>query len=114
IIIGAAFGKIVSSLVNDILMPILGMLLNGRDFSTLAFSYKDAVVNYGLFLQALVDFFIIAFSIFMFIRLLSKLKRKQETAEAKPVAPSKEELLLTEIRDLLKQQQTAANAISSD
>ena len=113
IIIGAAFGKIISSLVADILMPILGMLLNGRDFSTLAFTYKEAVITYGVFLQTLVDFFIISFSIFLFVRLLSKLKRKQEAAPAKPIEPSKEEVLLAEIRDLLKQQ-SAANSLSND
>jgi large conductance mechanosensitive channel len=104
VIIGAAFGKIVTSLVNDLLMPLLGILLNGKDFSALSITYKSAVINYGMFFQTLVDFFIIAFSIFLFIRLLGKLKRKQAVLPTPPAAPSKEEALLTEIRDLLREQ----------
>lgn len=104
VIIGAAFGKIVTSLVEDLLMPLLGILLNGKDFKSLSITYNSAVINYGQFLQTLVDFFIIAFSIFLFIRLLGKLKRKQAVAPAPPAAPSKEEALLTEIRDLLREQ----------
>ena len=104
VIIGAAFGKIVSSLVNDLLMPILGILLNGQDFSKLAITYKSEVIPYGLFLQTLVDFFIIAFSIFLFVRFLGRFKRKQAVQPAPPAVPSKEEVLLTEIRDLLREQ----------
>lgn len=111
LIIGAAFGGIVSSLVKDVLMPLLGMIGGGLDFSTLTLTYKDSVVSYGLFLQALVDFIIITFSIFCFIRILQRFKRKeQEAPKAAEPVPSKEALLLTEIRDLLKQQaETEAN-----
>lgn len=120
VIIGGAFGKIVSSLVADIIMPPLGLLIGGVNFTDLAWTMKDAVVvdgveqaaavtlNYGKFLQATFDFLIIAFSIFVFIRLLTRLTQKKK-AEAPatppaPPAPSKEEVLLTEIRDLLKEQ----------
>ncbi|TMV47329.1 large conductance mechanosensitive channel protein MscL [Paenibacillus mesophilus] len=104
VIIGAAFGKIVTSLVNDILMPILGLLLGGLNFTGLDLTFGDAVIKYGAFLQTVLDFFIVACSIFMMIKLLSKFKRKEEAKPAAPSAPSKEEILLTEIRDLLKQQ----------
>ncbi|PYI54230.1 large conductance mechanosensitive channel protein MscL [Paenibacillus flagellatus] len=110
VIIGAAFGKIVTSLVNDLLMPVIGLLVGGIDLNDLQFKYGDAVLKYGAFLQTVIDFFIVSFSIFLFIKGLGKLKRKGEAKEeAKPDAPpppSKEELLLAEIRDLLKQRQT--------
>lgn len=105
VIIGAAFGKIVSSLVNDVLMPILGLLLGGLNFNGLAITFGDAVIKYGAFLQTVLDFFIVAVSIFVIIKILNKLKRKEEAKPAAPPAPSKEEVLLAEIRDLLKQQQ---------
>ncbi len=113
IIIGGAFGKIITSLVNDVIMPPLGVLIGGVNFTDLKITLKAAegemaavTLNYGNFLQVCFDFLIIAFSIFCFIRLLSKLKSKKEeaVAPAAPPAPSKEELLLTEIRDLLKEQ----------
>ncbi len=113
IIIGGAFGKIITSLVNDIIMPPLGVLIGGVNFTDLKITLKAAegdlaavTLNYGNFLQVCFDFLIIAFSIFCFIRLLTKLKSKKEevVAPAAPPAPSKEELLLTEIRDLLKEQ----------
>ncbi|MEF3303649.1 large conductance mechanosensitive channel protein MscL [Paenibacillus sp. GYB003] len=107
VIIGAAFGKIVTSLVADILTPILGLLLGGRNFSGLTLQFGDAVIKYGVFLQSVIDFFIVSYSIFLFIKLLGKFKRKQEEKPAAPPAPSKEEQLLAEIRDLLKQQQGA-------
>lgn len=119
VIIGGAFGKIVSSLVADVIMPPIGLLVGGVNFTDLAWTLKGAVVvngveqaaavtlNYGKFLQATFDFLIIAFSIFLFIRLLTKLtKKKKEEAPAAPPtpsAPSKEEVLLTEIRDMLKE-----------
>jgi len=113
IIIGAAFGKIVSSLVADIIMPPIGWMIGGVDFSDLVVSLpamiegKDAVsIAYGKFLQTVLDFTIVAFAIFMVIKGLNKMKRKEEVAPAAPAAepvPTKEELLLTEIRDLLKQ-----------
>ncbi|MBO2946063.1 large-conductance mechanosensitive channel protein MscL [Paenibacillus sp. F411] len=108
VIIGGAFGKIVTSLVNDLLMPVLGLLLGGLDLSALQYTFNGVELKYGAFLQTVLDFVIVAFSIFMFIKGLSMLKRKEEEEEAKPPAPpepSKEELLLAEIRDILKEQQ---------
>lgn len=104
VIIGAAFGKIVSSLVDDLLMPLIGLLLGGLDFSGMQYTLGDAVLKYGLFIQTVIDFVIIAFSIFLFIKVLSRFKRKEEIKASEPPAPSNEERLLTEIRDLLKQQ----------
>lgn len=101
VILGAAFGKIVTSLVNDIIMPLIGLLLGGIDFSNLSFK----VVKYGMFIQTIVDFLIVAFSIFLFIKLFNKLyTRKKKVEEASP-SLTKEEELLTEIRDLLKANQ---------
>ncbi len=109
IIIGAAFGKIVSSLVGDVIMPPLGALLGGVDFSNLAITIKAAtveapavVIGYGKFIQTVVDFLIVAFAIFMVIKGMNSLKRKKEEAPAAPPAPTKSEVLLTEIRDALK------------
>jgi large conductance mechanosensitive channel len=108
VIIGGAFGKIVTSLVNDLIMPILGLLLGGVDLSERQLPIGDSIIKYGAFLQSVVDFLIISFSIFLFIRFLSKFKKKEVQeivveVKPKPVPePSKEELLLAEIRDLLK------------
>lgn len=109
IIIGAAFGKIVSSFVADVIMPPIGLLLGGVDFSSLAMTLKEASVdseavtlNYGIFINTIIDFVIIAFAIFMVIRWVNKLKKKEEAKPEVSEAPSKEEALLTEIRDLLK------------
>ena len=107
IIIGAAFGKIVDSLVKDIMMPPIGLLLGKVDFSDLKLylthGENPVTVNYGLFINALISFLIVAFAIFMAIKLINKLNRKKEEPAAAP-APTKEEVLLTEIRDLLKEQ----------
>ena len=106
VIIGGAFGKIVSSLVNDIIMPIVGVLLGGVNLTNLKLTYDKATVLYGQFIQTILDFFIVAFSIFMVIKLLSKLKKKKAEEIAEEKAPSidaKEELLM-EIRDLLKKE----------
>ncbi len=121
IIIGGAFGKIVASLVNDIIMPPIGMLIGGINFKDLALVLKDSVpatvdaaghavaeipavaVRYGNFLQVALDFLIIAFAIFMMIKFMNSLRRKEEQAPAAPPEPSREEILLTEIRDLLKE-----------
>lgn len=108
VIIGAAFGKIVSSLVSDIIMPVIGLLLGGVDLSGLKATIGDATLTYGVFLQTVVDFLIVSFSIFMFIRTLNRFKRKEETKAEEPPVPSKEEVLLAEIRDLLKQQNQAS------
>lgn len=112
VIIGAAFGKIVTSFVNDMLMPPIGLLLGGMDFSDLVLTLKAAAgdapavtMNYGKFIQSIVDFLIVGFSIFLVIKAYNTLQRKKEEAPATPPAPpapTKEELLLTEIRDLLK------------
>jgi large conductance mechanosensitive channel len=109
IIIGAAFGKIVSSFVNDVLMPPLGIALGGVNFSDLAFTLQEAsgdvaavTLNYGSFVQTVVDFVIIAFAIFMMVKGMNSMKKKEEEKPAAPAAPSKEEALLTDIRDLLK------------
>ncbi|KAF0198782.1 MAG: large conductance mechanosensitive channel protein [Bacteroidetes bacterium] len=109
VIIGGAFGKIVSSFVNDILMPPIGLLLGGLDFKDLVFTMKEAVgetpavtLNYGMFVQNVVDFLIIAFAIFMAIKGMTSFKKKEEEAPAAPPAPTKDQELLSEIRDLLK------------
>ncbi|ANY71464.1 large conductance mechanosensitive channel protein MscL [Paenibacillus ihbetae] len=104
VIIGAAFGKIVSSLVSDIIMPLIGLLIGGVDLSGLKKTLGNATITYGVFLQTVLDFLIVSFSIFMFIRTINRFKRKEEAKPDEPPAPSKEEVLLTEIRDLLKQQ----------
>ncbi|WP_019638010.1 large conductance mechanosensitive channel protein MscL [Paenibacillus fonticola] len=102
VIIGAAFGKIVSSVVDDIIMPLLGILLGGLDFSGIVIEVNEASIKIGSFIQTIIDFLIIAFSIFLFIKLLNKFKNKAEPEPEKPAEPSNEEKLLTEIRDLLK------------
>jgi len=109
IIIGAAFGKIVSSFVGDVIMPPIGVLVGGIDFSNLAFTIKEAVgdnpavvISYGKFIQTVVDFTIVAFAIFIAIKGINTLKRKEEAAPAAPPEPPAQEVLLTEIRDLLK------------
>lgn len=116
VIIGAAFGKVVSSLVNDVIMPPIGLLVGGMDFKSLAVTLKEAVMDpvtgkvateavkltYGNFIQTLVDFMIIAFAIFMMIKGVMKLNRKKEEEPAPPPGPTLDQELLTEIRDLLK------------
>lgn len=119
VIIGVAFGKIVSSFVNDVIMPPIGLLLGGMDFKELKIPLKDEILNdagevateavtlnYGMFIQNVIDFTIIAFVIFLAIKGINSLKRKEEEAPAPvpPAEPSKSEILLEEIRDLLKKQ----------
>lgn len=101
VILGAAFGAIVTSLVDDILMPILGIFIGGINFAGLAITVGDAVIGYGNFIQMIVNFLIIAFAIFLIVRWVNKLKKE---APAPSPAPSPEEKLLAEIRDLLKEQ----------
>ncbi|API91226.1 MULTISPECIES: large conductance mechanosensitive channel protein MscL [Bacillati] len=105
VVIGAAFSAIVTSLVENIITPLIGIIMNGIDFSNLSITYKSATINYGLFIQSIVDFFIVAGSIFLFIRLLMKFKRQkqEEPLEETPEVNAQEELL-KEIRDLLKAQ----------
>jgi large conductance mechanosensitive channel len=115
IIIGGAFGKIVTSFVADVIMPPLGLLIGGVNFTDIKFTLKDAIVdaagkvthpavtlNIGNFLQVVFDFLIVAFAIFLMIKAINRMKRKTEEAPAAPPALGKEEVLLTEIRDLLK------------
>lgn len=103
VVIGGAFGKIVSSLVDNIIMPLVGLAIGGIDFSGLSFKIKDATIAYGLFVQNTVDFLIVAFCIFVFIKIINVLmrKKKEEPAPA-PIVKSDEAILLEEIRDLLK------------
>lgn len=102
VIIGAAFGKIVSSVVDDIFMPLLGLLVGGIDLTGWSVTVGEATIQYGNFLQAVLDFFIVAFAIFIFIRYVNRLRAKQEEAPAAPPAPPRTEVLLEEIRDLLQ------------
>ncbi|MDN5214572.1 large-conductance mechanosensitive channel protein MscL [Fulvivirgaceae bacterium BMA12] len=114
IVIGGAFGKIVSSFVADVLMPPIGILLGGADFSSLSLTLQEAVVeggevvkeavsiNYGTFINTVIDFIIVAFAIFMVIKGMNAAKKKEEEAPPAPPEPTKEEVLLTEIRDLLR------------
>ena len=109
IVIGGAFGKIVTSFVNDVLMPPIGMALGGVDFTELTMTLKEAsgdvaavTMNYGSFIQTVVDFVIIAFAIFMVVKAMNNMKKKEEEKPSAPPKPSAEESLLTEIRDLLK------------
>jgi large conductance mechanosensitive channel len=111
IIIGAAFGKIVSSLVADVIMPPLGLLIGGIDFSAMGVVMKEAVgstpatvLRYGAFIQALVDFIIVALAIFMMVKGINRLRRPKAEAPAAPPAPPRGEVLLQEIRDILKSQ----------
>lgn len=121
VIIGGAFGKIVTSFVNDVIMPPIGLLLGNRDFGNMRVILKhakDAVmdgdtivtpaiaevsIRYGAFVNTVLDFLIVAFAIFMVVKAYNRLKKKEEAAPAAPPAPSKEETLLTEIRDILKE-----------
>ena len=102
VVIGAAFGKIVSSLVDDIIMPLVGLIIGGIDFSNLSIKIKDASENYGMFIQNIVDFLIVAFCIFIAIKAFNKLTRKEEKKEEAKPAKSDEVKLLEEIRDCLK------------
>jgi large conductance mechanosensitive channel len=102
VIIGAAFGKIVASLVEDVIMPLLGSIIGGINFSGLAFTVGSATLKYGKFLQTCLDFVIIAWAIFVAVKLINRLRREEPAAPAAPPAPPRQELLLQEIRDLLK------------
>lgn len=101
-IIGAAFGKIVTSIVNDILMPIIGVIIGGIDFTNLSIKFKGATIAYGMFIQNVIDFLIVAACIFVFIKVIVSFKKKEEPKEVKPPKDEKVELL-KEIRDLLKE-----------
>ena len=101
VIIGGAFGKIVTSLVNDIIMPLVGIIIGGHDFTGLVAKVGDAEIAYGTFIQNIVDFLIVALCIFVVVKAMAKFKKKEETPEA-PAEPSEEVLLLRQIRDSLK------------
>ena len=110
IIIGGAFGKIVSSLVADVIMPPIGVIIGGVNFTNLAITIKEAAgdtaavtIGYGKFIQSVFDFLIIAYAIFLMIKVMNSLKKKEEEAPEEPPAPSNEEVLLTEIRDALRE-----------
>ena len=114
VIVGGAFSKITSSLVADIIMPLIGMISGGIDFTTLSttmhgISGNEVTLTYGIFIQTIIDFLLIAIACFVMVKVVSNLKKKEEAAPAAPPAPpepTKEEVLLTEIRDLLKEQQS--------
>lgn len=103
VILGAAFGAIITSLVNDIIMPLIGVLLGGIDFTSLAVQVGDASITYGLFIQAIINFVVIGITVFFVVKYASRLFDEKEAAPAAPPAPSAEETLLAEIRDLLKE-----------
>ena len=102
VVIGGAFGKIVSSLVDDIIMPLVGIIIGGIDFTALTLTVGDAKLTYGNFLQNVIDFLIVAACIFVFIKLIGKMKHKKEEAPAEPPKKDEQIVLLEEIRDLLK------------
>jgi large conductance mechanosensitive channel len=109
VVIGGAFGKIVTSLVNDLIMPIIGLILGGVSFTNLKYvitpaseGVEEAAIRYGAFIQSMVDFVIIAFAIFLVVKLINRMRKKQEEAPAAPPEPPRQEVLLEEIRDLLK------------
>ena len=114
VIIGAAFGKIISSFVSDIVMPPIGLMIGGVDFKNLAITLKPAegkapavMLNYGTFIQTVVDFAIVALVIFLAVKAVNALRRHEEAAAGEPPAPSREEVLLTEIRDALRERKTS-------
>lgn len=108
VVIGGAFGKIITSLVNDIIMPIMGLIVGGVNFTALEYIIgaereEPIIIKYGEFIQSAIDFLIIAFSIFLFIKIITSFKKKEEEVPEAPPEPTKEEVLLGEIRDILKQ-----------
>jgi large conductance mechanosensitive channel len=103
VIIGGAFGAIITSLVNDIIIPLIGVIIGGLDFASLSIQVDEATILYGSFIQAIVNFLLIALTLFLIVRSFNKLQKEEEAAPAPPPEPSAEEKLLTEIRDLLKE-----------
>jgi large conductance mechanosensitive channel len=101
LVIGNAFHKILSELVENVIMPLLGIITGGNNLSTLSYSFKSATINYGMFMQSVVDFIIIAFALFLTVKMINRFNKKKE-AEAKPAPTPNQEVLLTEIRDILK------------
>ena len=112
VIIGGAFGKIVTSLVNDVIMPIIGLIIGGINFTALEYiiganGEEPIIIRYGEFIQSAIDFLIISFSIFLFIKIITSFKKKEQEVPEEPPEPTNEELLLGEIRDILKQEKEA-------
>ena len=114
VIIGGAFSKIVSSLVNDVMMPLIGIIIGGHDFTNLSIKVGNAKIMYGSFLQNVVDFLIVAFCLFTVIKIINRFKKKQEKNENKEKikTPSEEVILLSEIRDLLKIDKTTKKKVT--
>lgn len=114
VIIGGAFSKIVSSLVNDVMMPLIGIIIGGHDFTNLSIKVGNAKIMYGSFLQNIVDFLIVAFCLFTVIKIINRFKKKQEKNENKEKikTPSEEVILLSEIRDLLKTDKTTKKKVT--
>lgn len=114
VIIGGAFSKIVSSLVNDVMMPLIGIIIGGHDFTNLSIKVGNAKIMYGSFLQNVVDFLIVAFCLFTVIKIINRFKKKQEKNEneEKIKTPSEEVILLSEIRDLLKTDKTTKKKVT--
>lgn len=114
VIIGGAFSKIVSSLVNDVMMPLIGIIIGGHDFTNLSIKVGNAKIMYGSFLQNVVDFLIVAFCLFTVIKIINRFKKKQEKNENKEKikTPSEEVILLSEIRDLLKNDKTTKKKVT--
>jgi large conductance mechanosensitive channel len=117
IIVGAAFGKVISSLVSDVIMPPIGLIIGGVDFKALKLILKQAAgetaavtLNYGVFIQTIVDFLIVSFAIFLLVKGVNTMRKKQEETPAAPPAPSNQEILLGEIRDVLKSRSLGANS----
>lgn len=102
VVIGAAFGAIVKSIVADIIMPIIGVITGGLDFSGLTYTFGEAIIAYGSFLQATFIFIVTAFALFLLVKGINKMKKKEEEKPTAPAAPAADIVLLTEIRDLLK------------
>lgn len=103
VVVGGAFSKIVTSLVNDIIMPFVGIIIGGIDFTNLSIKFKEATINYGSFIQTVIDFLIVAWCIFVCIKIINKFQRKKEEVKEEPKKDEKQQLL-EEIRDLLKEQ----------
>ena len=114
VIIGGAFGKIVTSIVNDLLMPLIGVVSGGIDFTGLSFKINEAEIKYGNFLQNVIDFLIIAFCIFILVKIVNKVtKKKEQPVEEKPAPKPEDVVLLEEIRDLLKQKEMSDQDVRS-
>lgn len=113
VIIGSAFGKIVTSIVNDILMPIIGVIIGGHDFSSLSIEIGDATINYGMFIQNVIDFLIIAICIFVIVQVVNTIMHKEEPKKEETPKKDEQIILLEEIRDLLKEKKKTSKVIKT-